>query len=216
MSRDEVLARVRSALSDVLIAEPSADVPVLWEYGQPTAITDPVGLFTERVIDYKATVEKVADGDGIAAAVARFLVEVDAKSCAIPTGIDGAWVAKAEASGVTILRDDPPLSKEILDETSAVLTASRVGVAETGTIILDHRPDQGRRILSLLPDTHICVIFADQITTDVPQALARLESSVREGLPITWISGPSATSDIELSRVEGVHGPRNLYVIIVE
>jgi L-lactate dehydrogenase complex protein LldG len=216
MSRDEVFARVRASLADVPIADPPADVPVEWEYGQPTAVTDPLGLFIERVIDYRATVEKVADTDGIAAAVARFLVEVDAKSCAIPVGVDAAWVAKAEAAGVVTLRDDPPLSKETLDATSAVLTASCVGMAETGTIVLDHRPDQGRRILSLLPDTHICVIFADQITTDVPQALVLLEPSIREGLPVTWISGPSATSDIELSRVEGVHGPRNLYVIIVE
>jgi L-lactate dehydrogenase complex protein LldG len=216
MSREEVFARVKTALSDVLIADPATDTPVLWEYGAPTAITDSTALFIERVVDYRATVEKVVDKDGVAAAVARFLTEVEAESCAVPVGIDTAWVAKATADGVTILSDDPPLSKETLDQTSAVLTASCVGMAETGTIVLDHRSDQGRRILTLLPDTHICVIRADQIMTDVPQALARLELSVRAGLPLTWISGPSATSDIELSRVEGVHGPRNLYVIIVE
>jgi L-lactate dehydrogenase complex protein LldG len=88
-------------------------------------------------------------------------------------------------------------------------------MAETGTIGLDHRDDQGRRALSLVPDMHVCVIRTDQLTTDVPEAMARLEPSLREKLPITWISGPSATSDIELSRVEGVHGPRVLYVIVV-
>jgi L-lactate dehydrogenase complex protein LldG len=88
-------------------------------------------------------------------------------------------------------------------------------MAETGTIALDHGPGQGRRILSLLPDTHICVIGTEQITTDVPEGLARLQGSITAGRPLTWISGPSATSDIELTRVEGVHGPRNLYVIIL-
>jgi L-lactate dehydrogenase complex protein LldG len=89
-------------------------------------------------------------------------------------------------------------------------------MAETGTIVLDHQPDQGRRIISLLPDTHICVIRADQIATDVPEAMARLSSRISSGRPLTWVSGPSATSDIELERVEGVHGPRHLYVIVAE
>jgi L-lactate dehydrogenase complex protein LldG len=219
MGRKEIFARVKSALSDVTTTDsPTAfaeDASTNWEYGRPTAVTDAVELFTERIIDYRATVEKAEHASEIPVLVARFLAEAQATSCAIPPDIDRAWFANAEAAGIKIHPDNPPLSKEELDKISAVVTAACVGMAETGTIALDHRPDQGRRILSLLPDTHICIIRTDQIVTDVPEGLARLQSSLREGLPLTWISGPSATSDIELSRVEGVHGPRNLFVIIV-
>jgi L-lactate dehydrogenase complex protein LldG len=230
MSKQEILARIRAALSDVAAADAatdattteaaisaggSADAPIPWSYGQPTAISDKVGLFIERVIDYKAVVERTADEAALPALIARLLLEAGATACAVPSGIDPAWITAADAAGIELLHDEPPLTKEALDVCPAVLTACAVGMAETGTIALDHRPDQGRRILSLLPDTHICVIFAEQVATDVPEALSRLEPSIREGLPITWISGPSATSDIELSRVEGVHGPRNLAVILV-
>jgi len=172
-------------------------------------------LFIERVVDYKATVERAADDAEVTALVARFLKEAEAPSCVVPPALDGRWYAAAESAGVSILLDDPPLSKEVLDRTSAVITASAVGIAETGTVVLDHSPDQGRRIISLLPDTHICVIRAEQVVGSVSEALAHLEPSIREGQPQTWISGPSATVDIELIRVEGVHGPRNLYVIVV-
>jgi L-lactate dehydrogenase complex protein LldG len=189
--------------------------PTPWEYGRPTPVANPLELFIERVIDYKATVGRAADESAVSALVARFLAVAAATSCAVPPGLEHAWLADAQAAGVELRYDDPPLSKEALDQTAAVLTTASVGMAETGTIALDHGPGQGRRILSLLPDTHICVIRASQIATDVPEALARQKAALQEGRPITWISGPSATSDIELSRVEGVHGPRNLYVIIV-
>jgi L-lactate dehydrogenase complex protein LldG len=233
MGRQEILKRVREALSDVRISESAGGAgfvegakhdgiaaPVegtfaAWEYGRPTKVADAVGLFIERIIDYQTTVGEAAGTLGIPALVARFLVKAGATSCVAPPGIDRTWVVEAEAAGIEICYDDPPLAKDVLDKVPAVLTAACVGMAETGTIALDHRSDQGRRILSLLPDTHICVIRVDQIATDVPDGLARLEESIRAGLPITWISGPSATSDIELSRVEGVHGPRNLFVIIV-
>jgi L-lactate dehydrogenase complex protein LldG len=107
------------------------------------------------------------------------------------------------------------LSYAELDATGGVVTASRVGIAETGTIVLDHAADQGRRALSLVPDLHVCVISSDQVVSDVPEAVVRLQESIDERLPLTWISGPSATSDIELSRVEGVHGPRTLHVLLV-
>nr|BFE76914.1 hypothetical protein GCM10020092_102150 [Actinoplanes digitatis] len=125
----------------------------------------------------------------------------------MPPGIDPAWLP----ASVEVLPDDG-LSADTLAVAGGVLTAATVAVAETGTIVLDGSPDQGRRIISLLPDLHICVVRADQVVASVPEALARLDPR----RPLTWISGPSATSDIELNRVEGVHGPRRLHVILTE
>jgi len=111
---------------------------------------------------------------------------------------------------------DDDLDAADLDTTDAVLTTATVGIAETGTIVLDHGPGQGRRALTLVPDRHVCVVRADQVVPDVPDAMAPLGGSIAAGRPLTWISGPSATSDIELTRVEGVHGPRTLHVVLVE
>jgi L-lactate dehydrogenase complex protein LldG len=215
MPKSEIFAKIKSALVDVRESDPEKDVPIPWEYGQPTKIDKVVDLFIDRVVDYKATVVRAKKADDIGDLVAEGLKKHKATSVVVPSGVPKAWFAKAEKDGVEIRRDDPPLSHEALNETSAVLTAARVGWAETGTIALDHRDDQGRRALSLVPDMHVCVIKTDQIVTDVPEAMVRLEPSLRDKQPITWISGPSATSDIELSRVEGVHGPRTLYVIVV-
>jgi L-lactate dehydrogenase complex protein LldG len=134
----------------------------------------------------------------------------------VPPEIDKDWRKAAEKGGAKIIEDDPPKSHQELNEIAGVMTASRVGIADTGTIVLDHTPDQGRRALSLVPDLHLCVIRADQVVSDVPEAVQRLKASVRSRQPLTWISGPSATSDIELSRVEGVHGPRNLLIVLAE
>jgi L-lactate dehydrogenase complex protein LldG len=228
MGRQEVFEKVRAALGggrkpdslgacgqDDLGAR--SDVPtskIAWEHGKPTKADNAIALFAERVADYKATVEHATDNTQIPVLVARFLREAEATSCVVPPELNKAWYEQAKTEGVRILIDDPPLSKEELNNTHVVITSAAVGIAETGTIALDHRPDQGRRIISLLSDTHICIIRVDQIATNVPEAISRLETTIREGQPITWISGPSATVDIELIRVEGVHGPRNLYVII--
>ena len=132
---------------------------------------------------------------------------------ALPADAPDAWTSALDG-GVQLVRDAPdaPLSTTDLDRVDAVLTGAAVGIAETGTIVLDGSPDQGRRIISLLPDLHICVLRPDQVVASVPEAVARLDPA----RPLTWISGPSATSDIELNRVEGVHGPRNLHVILLE
>ena len=124
-----------------------------------------------------------------------------------PAGIPEAWLALSSGA----VSDEPPLSHEQLDGIPAVVTGCAVAIAETGTIVLDAGPGQGRRVLTLLPDHHLCVVRADQIVPDVATALDRLDPR----RPLTWISGPSATSDIELQRIEGVHGPRNLHVLIV-
>jgi len=189
------------------------DIP--WSYGQKADVADKQALFIDRLIDYKAIVKQASGPKAIATIIMRFLQDVGATSCVVPPGLDKDWLEAARNTGIRVKTDDPPLSKEELEKTHAVVTAAAYAMAETGTIALDHRADQGRRIISLLPDTHICIIRADQITTNVPEALALLEPSIRQGQPITWISGPSATSDIELVRVEGVHGPRNLCVIII-
>jgi L-lactate dehydrogenase complex protein LldG len=213
--KDAVLASIRSALADVTQHDPYVDVPRVWETGRPTAVTEPVELFIDRLIDYKAKVMQVASVAELPGAILNCLQDAQASSCCVPPALEHGWLAPARQAGVDVRIDDPPLSKLDLDGINAVVTKCRICMAETGTIALDHRADQGRRIISLLPDTHVCVVETTQIVSDVPEATSLLEQSFREGLPLTWISGPSATSDIELARVEGVHGPRNLYVIIL-
>ena len=212
-ARDEILGRIRTALSDVTDADPARDVPVPWQYGRATDIADVLGLFVERVEDYRAIVERVPVAY-VPEAVVRHLRDTGATTVVLPVGIDAAWRAAIGASGLGVLSDEPALSHDELNRVDAVVTAAAVGIAETGTFVLDHRPDQGRRALTLVPDRHVCVVQADQVVTDVPEAVARLAASVAEGLPLTWVSGPSATSDIELNRVEGVHGPRTLHVLL--
>jgi L-lactate dehydrogenase complex protein LldG len=159
-----------------------------------------VDLFVERVEDYRATVTRCRP-DQVAGTVATVLA--GAGRVVVPEGL-GIEVRGGEP--------DTGLSAVELDRVDAVVTGAAVGIAETGTIVLDHGPGQGRRALTLVPDHHVCVVRVDQVVEDVPAALERLEPT----RPLTWISGPSATSDIELSRVEGVHGPRRLDVVLVE
>lgn len=215
-AKSEILSRIRTALADVPDKPPQVDTPVAWEYHRPTRTDSVLDLFVERVEDYKATVVRCRPAE-VADHVVQALRALEAHSVVLPEGLDAGWRQAVDSAGVEIRTDEPPLDRATLNETDAVVTAACVGAAESGTIMLDHRPDQGRRALSLVPDIHVCVIRADQVVSDVPEAVARLAPSVRdEQLPLTWISGGSATSDIELSRVEGVHGPRTLYVILAE
>ncbi len=203
-ARDDILARIGVALGE---GAPAADVPRAYRTSTPAEV-DLVALFAERVADYRATVKRCRSA-ALAATIGAALAARNARRVAVPAGIDRAWLAEA---GFEAISDDPPLSHDELDRLDGAITACAVAIAETGTIILDAGPDQGRRALSLLPDYLLCVVGADQIVGGVPEALGRVEPR----RPLTWISGPSATSDIELQRVEGVHGPRILEVVIVE
>lgn len=214
-AREVILGRIREALSDVVQPDPALDVPIPWEYGRPTAMPDILERFVEMVVDYKAVVRRVPAAE-VPAAIGELLKEKGVGSMVVPAGVDATWRTAVAEAGVTIHDDDPPLSHLELNAIEGVLTASVVSIAETGTIVLDHGPDQGRRALSLVPDLHLCVVRADQVVSDVPEAVGRLAASIAAGQPLTWISGGSATSDIELNRVEGVHGPRTLLVVLAE
>lgn len=213
-AREEVLSRVRAATADVAEKDPALDVPVDWVYGRPLSTPDVLADFVEKVEDYKAAVTHCAPGEEGQAAVAA-LQALGATSAVLPDGIPDEWAAAIEAAGIVVHRDDEPLTKAQLNAIDAVVTTAAVGMADSGTIALDHGHGQGRRSLTLLPDRHICVIRSDQVVSDVPEGIARLAPAIRSHSPITWLSGGSATSDIELSRVEGVHGPRHLSVILV-
>ncbi|MBV8349154.1 MAG: LUD domain-containing protein, partial [Mycolicibacterium sp.] len=155
------------------------------------------------------------DPVGVAEAVATALDASGVRRLIAPDGLCPEWLGAARDAGIETIPDTGPRSAADLDGIDAVVTAAAVGIASTGTIVLDHGPDQGRRALTLVPDLHVCVIRDDQLLADVPEAVARLQTSVTDGRPLTWISGPSATSDIELDRVEGVHGPRKLHIVLV-
>ena len=220
--RDEVLARIRAAVQPAtdsragLGPEPSsrsASEPVseaIPEYRERGDLdgTRLIDLLEERLTDYRAAVRRAAS-PGLAAAVAAALTQRGARRVAVPPGLD----LPALPPGIEAVPDDG-LSPEDLDGLDGVITGAAVAIAETGTIVLDGSPGQGRRAITLVPDYHLCIVHAAQVVELVPEAIARLAPSA--GQPLTWISGPSATSDIELSRVEGVHGPRTLEVILVE
>ncbi|KOT40850.1 lactate utilization protein B/C [Streptomyces caelestis] len=210
-SRERILGRVRRALADV----PGDDTPYeravargyLREHGERT-VEETVDLLAENLADYRAIVHRT-DAAGLAGVVAGLLAARGASSVLVPPGLDEDWLTGSEATRVADRAESTPHE---LDRVDSVVTACAVAVAETGTIVLDGSPDQGRRRITLVPDHHICVVrVPDQVVSSVPQALERLDPA----RPLTWISGPSATSDIELDRVEGVHGPRTLEVVLV-
>lgn len=209
-ARDEILRRVRDALRDL---PPPAPVPAhSAEYLRTDASPrdEILSRFVERVAEYKAKVERVAPA-ALPAAIAAACARRGVRRLVVPHDIPSEWLP----AGIEILRD-PGLSNEQLEQSDGVLTACTVGIAQTGTIVLDGGAGQGRRAITLLPDYHLCVIRQEQVVGLVPEAVAQLhEQASRPGHPLTWISGPSATSDIELNRVEGVHGPRTLEVLVV-
>lgn len=203
-ARETVLGRVRDALA----LAPAADTPIPRDYrtGRTLPDAERLALFTDRLLDYKAQVH-LCTADRTADVVAEVLRERGARRIGVPAGLDPQWLAAYDGQ---VQQDSADIPAPRLDALDGVVTASAAGCAETGTIFLDGSPGQGRRALSLVPDLHVCVVDLSAVEVGVPEALARLVPT----RPTTLISGPSATSDIELERVEGVHGPRTLAVVI--
>ncbi|MFF4345440.1 lactate utilization protein C [Kitasatospora sp. NPDC001540] len=207
-AREEILRRIRAA------AVPPAPEPPR-HYLRHAPGLDPddreavLALFAERLEEYGARVLRT---DRPGPAVARALTEQGARSLVVPDGLPAEWTAEWEAEeGGRVRTDRPPLGKAELDATDAVLTGCAAAVADSGTLVLDGGPAQGRRAATLLPDLHVCVVRAEQVCSALPGALARLDPA----RPLTFVSGPSATADIEMIRVKGVHGPRRLAVVLL-
>ncbi|MFD2797581.1 lactate utilization protein C [Promicromonospora vindobonensis] len=238
-AKAEILSRIRAALGSDGGSVATPAVPRGYRSaGEHSPGSDAVlDLLIDRLEDYKAHVHRATPAE-IPALLARLIDERSAerqevgspgdrspdvlpttpggrrrRSVVVPDGVDPAWLAAAPDVDVHTDSHDAPLSATELDAVDVVVTASRVAVAETGTIVLDGSPDQGRRAISLVPDVHVCVVRTDQVVQTVPEGVRLLGTD--PGRPLTWISGPSATSDIELDRVEGVHGPRTLHVVLV-
>ena len=226
-AREEILARIRVANEAAGIPTPASgfalhpgNPPSAGETfpGEPPVSpakggvrADLVDRFVDRLLDYKATVQQVTPED-LPRVVAEVLYAADARSVIAPDGLPPGLFAAYDG----LVGTGEGLSAHELDEVAATVTTSALGIAETGTIVLDHGPGQGRRALTLVPDLHVCLVDVADLVPDVPDAVAALRARVEApARPLTWVSGPSATSDIELERVEGVHGPRRLVVLLV-
>nr|WP_237528373.1 MULTISPECIES: LUD domain-containing protein [unclassified Streptomyces] len=205
------MGRVRRALADVpadgLAYEQAVDRGYAREHGERTA-EETVDLLAENLADYRAIVHRCTE-DEVAGLLMRLYAERGSRTVLVPPELPPHWPA---AVGPVRIHDRAVSTPHELDRVDSVLTGCAVAIAETGTIVLDGSPDQGRRRITLVPDHHVCVVrVPGQVVASVPQALERLDPA----RPLTWISGPSATSDIELDRVEGVHGPRTLEVVLM-
>ena len=208
-ARDDILRRVREATADVDSGSKAAwDPEAQADYDRNPSVEDAAALLAERIQDFNATVTRI-EGD-VAGAVAAIAERHGAKRLAYPRGLESEWLP-----GGLDLVEEPGLSVQELDEVDGVITGCTLAIAATGTFVLDGGPGQGPRRLTLVPDLHVCVVGVEQIVPGVPQAVSALRDAAAAGRPLTFVSGPSATSDIELDRVEGVHGPRRLEVVLV-
>lgn len=209
--RELVLGRVRRALADVPKDDPPYDQAIPRDYARAhgeRSVEGTVDLLAENLAEYRAVVHRCADEE-LSTLLMRLLAERGSQSVLVPPGLPPYWLGAADPAHV---HDSAVSTPAELDRVDSVVTGCAIAIAETGTIVLDGSPDQGRRRISLVPDHHICVVrVPGQVVSSVPQALERLDPT----RPLTWISGPSATSDIELDRVEGVHGPRTVEVVLV-
>ena len=214
-ARAEILSRIRRALTDVPPNETETEAEAVRRdyvhvHGERSE-AEIIELLAENLADYRAHVHR-STADELPVTIAGLVADRGSTSVVIPAELPITWLTALEPSAVTLVPDAPDLTARKLDDVSSVISACALAIAETGTIVLDGGPGQGRRMVTLIPDHHICVIrVPEQVVASVPQAMTRLDPT----RPQTWISGPSATSDIELDRVEGVHGPRTLDVILV-
>jgi L-lactate dehydrogenase complex protein LldG len=217
-ARTDILHRIRGALRG---AAPG-DVPRNYRTEDTRGRDEIVNLFAERVAEYRATVHRVSESE-VAETVRQIAEEAGARRIGIPEDLPEAWRPRGQdlpAGGedptcsALELVEDTPLSVQQLDDLDGALTGCAAAIAEVGGFVLDGGEGQGRRALTLVPDLHICVVREDQVVGLVPEAVRALEGSVEAGRPLTFVAGPSATSDIELDRVEGVHGPRVLHVVV--
>ena len=199
-ARDEILNQVKAAIRD---AGPTAEIPRHYR----TATDDDLTTFFDRLAVYEATIRQVEEPD-LDETVRTTLRNRNVTRLVTPAGIPDAWTRDVEP-----LRDDPPLDAHDLDASDGVITTCALAIAQTGTIVLDGGAGMGRRALTLLPDYHLCIVRHDQIVSSVPEAIEHLADPTR---PLTFVSGPSATVDIEMVRVRGVHGPREVHAILVE
>jgi L-lactate dehydrogenase complex protein LldG len=201
-----MLERIEAALAD----HPApVQVPRDYRRRGERGRADVVALFAERAGEYQATVRRAARGE-LTLTLAELAAEAGARRMAVPTDLPSDW----RPDGVELVVDEG-LSASTLDGVDGALTGCALAIAEPGAIVLDAGPGQGRRALTLVPDYHLCVVLEESIVELVPEAVERLAAAISEGRPLTFIAGPSATSDIELNRVEGVHGPRTLHVVVV-
>lgn len=204
-ARLEMLTRINRAVGGE--AKPFNRRPV-----EPSvrAVQELSSQFEEFAAEYHAYVRRTSE-DQVPAVIQELLALRGSIRVVIPVDLAGSLLP----AGLPVTRDEG-LSTATLTSMQAVVTTCALAIAETGTVVLDHGPGQGRRALTLVPDHHLCIVRERQVVDSVPEAVAHLQASIAAGRPLTWISGPSATSDIELSRVEGVHGPRVLDILLVK
>lgn len=215
-AKTAILARARDAISRSQAGRPVREIPRDYiRVGQHAPGSEPVVAdMVEKLEDYSAQVVTAAADDAVAEEIDRFLTQAEASSVVVPSGLPQAYKEAAARGGRSVREDsrEAPIPTLELDAIDAVVTCSRVSISMSGTICLDGESDQGRRAITLVPDTHVVVIERESIMPTVPQAVDVLGCHPER--PTTWIAGGSATSDIELVRVNGVHGPRNLRVVI--
>jgi L-lactate dehydrogenase complex protein LldG len=213
-SRDEVLRRIRAAIGDA--PEDASSIRAEWQalprnYKRTASLDGAaiLDLLEDRLRDYDANVVRVNSGE-VASTIARILAERGKRRLVVPAGLAEA-LGEPLPAGPEFITDQGLTTTE-LDSFDGVVTASTVAIAETGTIILQNVPGQGRRAPTLVPDYHLCIVRAADVVETVPEAVTRLQATA--SLATTFVSGPSATADIEMTRIKGVHGPRFLDVIL--
>lgn len=209
-AKEEILGRIRNAQK---LSHTPEDVEIPHDYHREGTVTGQElhDLLVERLVDYKADVHETTSAD-LARTIADVLKDRGAKNVVYAPGLDADLLAEFTAAGGTATPDDVTADPTELDKVDAVVTDSHVSCAETGTIVLESNATNGRRALSLVPDRHVCIVREETVVHRVPEMIARINPE----RPATMISGPSATSDIELIRVEGVHGPRDLICVVVK